>query len=162
MPRVGRSSVTTPDGRATEGRCKVATTYVWDGTSVPLASRAPEAAQIAPASSLAARAGRVLLCWAVKLRLRVMSLQAMRKRLPPVVFILFLILLLVMLGIVCACISDHPAQTIDRAAGALPAGSAVIEMWSVVIVLMFASFILVRPRTLASRSSPATLQRFIF
>jgi hypothetical protein len=95
-------------------------------------------------------------------RFPVMSLEAIRKRLPRVVFILFLILLLVMLGIACACVSDHPAQTGDRTVGAIPAAPAVVEMWSFLTILLFVSFILVRPRTLASRSSPAALQRFIF
>jgi len=97
-----------------------------------------------------------------RLLFRVMSLQGMRKRLPPVVFFLFLIVLLVMLGIACACVSDHPAQTIDRAVGAIPAAPAVIEIWSAMTVLMFVSFIVVRPQRLASRSSPAALQRFLF
>lgn len=81
---------------------------------------------------------------------------------PVVAFILLAVVLLVMLGIACACISDHPAQTIDRAVGAIPAAPAVIEIWSVMTVLMFASFIVVRPQRLASRSSPAALQRFLF
>lgn len=92
-----------------------------------------------------------------------MSIQAMRKRLPPVVFFLLLIVLLVMLGIACACITDHPGQTIDRAATPVPAGAAVIEMWSFAVVILFAAFVLVRPAILAtSRSSPASLQRFLF
>ena len=86
----------------------------------------------------------------------------MRKRLPPVAFFLLLILILVMLGIACACIMDHPGQTIDRAAAPISSAAAVIEIWSVVIVVLLAAFILVRPAILASRSSPATLQRFLF
>ncbi len=77
-------------------------------------------------------------------------------------FILLAVVLLVMLGIACACISDHPAQTIDRAAGAVAAAPAVVEIWSVMTLLVFVSFIVVRPQGLASRSSPATLQRFLF
>jgi hypothetical protein len=86
----------------------------------------------------------------------------MRKRMPLIAFILLLIVVLLMLGIACACMSDHPAQAIERALGSIPAAPAVIEMWSVAIVLMLGSFVLVRPRRLASRSSPATLQRFLF
>jgi hypothetical protein len=86
----------------------------------------------------------------------------MRRRLPPLAFILLLVLLLLMLGIACACISDHPAQTVDRALGAIPAAPAVLEVWSFAITLMFVSFVIVRPRRAISRSSPATLQRFLF
>jgi hypothetical protein len=90
------------------------------------------------------------------------GLQAVRRRMPLLAFILLLILVVVMLGIACACISDHPAQTVDRALGAIPAAPAVIEVWSFAITLMLVSFVLVRPRRAIHRSSPATLQRFLF
>jgi hypothetical protein len=86
----------------------------------------------------------------------------MRRRMPLVVFILLVVVLLLMLGIACACISDHPAKTIDRAVGAISSAPAVLEIWSFATVLLFVSFIIVRPQRLASRSSPATLQRFLF
>lgn len=86
----------------------------------------------------------------------------MRKRLPPVVFILLLIFLLLMLGIACVCISDHPVQPIERALGAITAAPPVMEIWTLMVVLMFVSAVLIRPRTVASRASPATLQRFLF
>jgi hypothetical protein len=88
------------------------------------------------------------------------GLQAVRRRMPLLAFILLLILVVVMLGIACACISDHPA--VDRALGAIPAAPAVIEVWSFAITLMLVSFVLVRPRRAIHRSSPATLQRFLF
>jgi len=81
---------------------------------------------------------------------------------PLVAFILLVVVLLVMLGIACACISDHPAKTIDRTAGVISSAPAVIEIWAVMTVLVFVSFIVVRPQRLASRSSPAALQRFLF
>jgi hypothetical protein len=81
---------------------------------------------------------------------------------PLLAFILLLVLVLLMLGIACACISDHPGQTADRALGAMAGAPAVIEVWSFAITLMLVSFVLVRPRGASSRSSPATLQRFLF
>jgi membrane-anchored protein YejM (alkaline phosphatase superfamily) len=81
---------------------------------------------------------------------------------PLVAFILLAVVLLLMLGIACACINDHPATTIDRAVGAISSAPAVLEIWSFATVLLFVSFIIVRPQRLASRASPATLQRFLF
>jgi hypothetical protein len=86
----------------------------------------------------------------------------MRRRMPLLAFILLLVFVLLMLGVACACISDHPAQIIDRALGPGPAAPAVIEMWSFAITLMLVTFVLVRPRRVAARSSPAALQRFLF
>lgn len=81
---------------------------------------------------------------------------------PAIAFILLAVVLLLMLGIACACVTDHPTQTIDRAVGAIPAAPAVIEIWSAMTVLVFVSFTVVRPVRLADRSSPSTLQRFLF
>lgn len=85
----------------------------------------------------------------------------MRKRMPLLAFILLLVLVLLMLGVACACISDHPAQGVDRALGAVPAAPAVLEVWSFAITLMLVTFVLVRPRRVTARSSPAALQRFL-
>jgi hypothetical protein len=79
---------------------------------------------------------------------------------PAVAFILLAVVLLLMLGIACACITDHPTQ-IDRAAGAISAAPAVIEIWSAMTLLLFVSFSVVRPLRLANRSSPSALQRFL-
>lgn len=80
---------------------------------------------------------------------------------PLVAFILLVVIFLLMLGIACACISDHPAQTMERSLGAIPTAPPVIEMWSFAIILTLVSFAVVLPRRLAARSSPATLQRFL-
>jgi ABC-type antimicrobial peptide transport system permease subunit len=95
-----------------------------------------------------------------------MSLQSMRNRLPLAVFIIFLIFGLLLLGFACACLTDHPAQAIERALSAIPAVPATIEIWpsfALALALALAASMLARQRLLpAARSSPAVLQRFLF
>ncbi len=82
---------------------------------------------------------------------------------PLVVFILLAVLCLAMLGFACACLTDQPAQAVDRATslgGALP---PLVEVWSLVFVtLMGASFFVAVRERAGSRASPAVLQRFLF
>jgi len=93
----------------------------------------------------------------------VSTLQSLRRRLPLVVFILILALGLVVLGVICACMGDHPAQAIERALLAIVSLPALVEVWA----LFAASFIIVplvyvRPRPAHGRASPPVLQRFSF
>ncbi len=82
---------------------------------------------------------------------------------PLVVFILLLILLVVVLGVICVCATDHPAQALERALSVIPAAPPLAEMWSAVAtVLLAASFVRLRPRLEPERASPAGLQRFLF
>ena len=92
-----------------------------------------------------------------------LSIQRLRKRLPFAVFILLLILLVVMLGFVCLCMSDHPTQAADRALGVIAHSPALIEMWALVLVL--SAPLVTRAIEAVSargRASPAHLQRFLF
>ena len=89
------------------------------------------------------------------------AIDRLRQRLPFVVFVLVLVLGLLLLGFACACITDHPAQLIERVLAAIPALPPVVEVWSVqVVVLMGLALALVRPIPIA-RPSPAALQRFL-
>jgi len=92
-----------------------------------------------------------------------MSLQAMRTRMPLWAFILLAVLCLGLLGLACACATDQPVQTIDRALGAIPAGAAVIEVWTFAFgaLAMFVALD-VRRRTARNARSPAVLQCFLF
>ena len=79
------------------------------------------------------------------------------------VFILLLILLVVALGVICICATDHPAQVLERALSVIPAAPPLAEMWAVLVtVLLAASLVRLRPRFEPERASPATLQRFLF
>ena len=87
----------------------------------------------------------------------------MRKRLPLVVFILLLVILVMLVGIACACVTDHPMQAIEKAVAAIPAAPAVMEVWAALISGLFAAAIVFAwPRTARERASPALLQRFLF
>jgi hypothetical protein len=92
-----------------------------------------------------------------------MSLQAMRKRMPLVLFILLAIFCLIALGIACACASDHPMQNIDRALSAIPAAAPLVEVWtfSFAMLVTFAPLGL-RRRRAERDTSPAALQCFLF
>lgn len=82
---------------------------------------------------------------------------------PLIAFILLAVVCLAMLGFACACLSDQPIQSIDRALSAGPALPAVIEIWSWLFVsLAGASLVLVARDRTCSRASPALLQRFLF
>ena len=91
------------------------------------------------------------------------SLQRIRTQVPLVVFVLLLICLVVVLGVACACATDHPAQTIERALSAISAAPPVVELWSLVTVAFIAiSLVYARPQLQPERASPAQLQRFLF
>jgi hypothetical protein len=93
----------------------------------------------------------------------VVSLSRIRRRVPLVVFVLLLILLVVVLGVICVCASDHPAQALERALSVIPAAAPLSVIWSAIAtVLLAASVVRVRPRLEPERASPAGLQRFLF
>jgi hypothetical protein len=82
---------------------------------------------------------------------------------PLVVFILLAVVCLALLGFACACLSDQPAQAIDRAMSLGSALPPLIEVWSLVFVaLLGASFLVAVRERASSRASPAVLQRFLF
>jgi hypothetical protein len=92
----------------------------------------------------------------------VISLQAMRGRLPLLVFILLAVICLLMLGLACACASDHPAQKVDRVMSAISAAPALLEVWTFTFATLIASvsFGLHRRRR-DDTTSPAALQCFL-
>jgi DNA-binding CsgD family transcriptional regulator len=95
--------------------------------------------------------------------LAVISLQTMRKRLPLWAFIVLAILCLVLLGIACACATNHPTQQIDRAFGAVSAIPALVEVWTFTFAaLSLLIAVDVRRRRSTDATSPAFLQRFLF
>jgi hypothetical protein len=92
-----------------------------------------------------------------------LSIQRLRKRLPFAVFVLLLILFLVMLGVACLCMSDHPTQAADRAISVLAHSPALIEMWALMLILIAPLGLLpVEAVWARERGSPARLQRFLF
>jgi hypothetical protein len=99
----------------------------------------------------------------VKLTFQLMSLQAMRRRMPLWAFILLALICLVMLGLACACATDNPAQTIDRAVSTISGAPAVVEVWTFTFgaLVMLVAFDLRRRRADRARS-PAVLQCFLF
>ena len=92
-----------------------------------------------------------------------LSIQRVRKRLPFAVFVLLLILFLVMLGLVCLCMSDHPTQAADRAISVIAHSPALSEMWALMLILIAPLVLLsVEAVPARGRASPARLQRFLF
>lgn len=90
------------------------------------------------------------------------AIDRLRERLPLVVFVLLLVFGLLLLGFACACITDHPAQAIERALAAVATAPPIIEVWSVnAFALVFLTLALARQARLRPRPSPADLQRFL-
>ncbi len=91
------------------------------------------------------------------------SIQSLRHRLPFVVFVLVLVVAVVMIGFACVCIADHPGKALDRASSLAPAGTPVIEMWPLMVLLFAPALMFVAaPRRAQGRASPPLLQRFLF
>ena len=82
---------------------------------------------------------------------------------PLVAFLLLAVVCLALLGFACACMTDQPAQAVDRATSLGSAPPPLIEVWSLVaIALLGGGFIVLARERAASRASPAALQRFLF
>jgi hypothetical protein len=82
--------------------------------------------------------------------------------LPLIVFVLLVLLCLLLFGLACACVSDHPTQAIERALSSIPAAPPLFEAWAVAALSAVASLGLLRQRAAAvARASPADLQRFL-
>jgi hypothetical protein len=90
-----------------------------------------------------------------------MSLERFRARLPLVAFILLLLICLLMLGIACACFSDHPMQALERALAFIPASPALVEIWFVSLLAIGAAALVASTQKRARAPSPAVLQRFL-
>jgi hypothetical protein len=92
------------------------------------------------------------------------SIAGLRERLPLIVFIFLVILVAMVLGFACACLTDHPMQAIERALSQVQTTAiASGDPWSPVVLaaIGFAIFATASRRPLA-RPSPAGLQRFLF
>jgi hypothetical protein len=90
------------------------------------------------------------------------AIQRFRERLPLFVFVLMLVFGLLLLGFACACITDHPAQAIERALAAIPAAPPLIEVWSANAFALVLLALIVAPQARSrGRPSPAVLQRFL-
>ncbi len=91
------------------------------------------------------------------------GILALRKRMPLLVFVLLALLLLMLVGLACACLTDDPMQAIERVFTALAQLPTAAVAWS----FMFATLLLAIPRlqpqaTGRGWASPASLQRFLF
>lgn len=89
----------------------------------------------------------------------------MRRRLPLIVFVLLAIVVLMLLGFACACLTDDPMQTVERAltltfVSPLPGPE---NAWATLFAVLATSLLLVaQTRAAGGRASPALLQRFRF
>lgn len=84
----------------------------------------------------------------------------MQRRLPLIVFVLLAILVLMLLGFACACLTDDPMQAVERALAFVPAPMPV-HAWVTLFAVLAASLVLVaQTRAAGGRASPALLQRF--
>lgn len=84
----------------------------------------------------------------------------MQRRLPLIVFVLLAILVLMLLGFACACLTDDPMQAVERALEFVPAPMPV-HAWATLFAVLAASLVLVaQTRAAGGRASPALLQRF--
>lgn len=79
------------------------------------------------------------------------------------VFVLLALICLALLGFACACLSDQPAQAIERAMSLGTSVPALVEVWALLIATLAATPLLVLGAERArSRASPVLLQRFLF
>ena len=82
---------------------------------------------------------------------------------PLIAFILLALVCFALFGFACACLSDHPMQALERALSTIPALPALVEIWALTVVAIFAAGALIAGGETLSRSlSPAVLQRFRF
>jgi len=82
---------------------------------------------------------------------------------PLIVFLLLVLLVLMLVGLACACLTDTPMRAIERVLTALAQLPTVAVAWS----FMFATLLVAMPRLQPQaagrgRASPAALQRFLF
>lgn len=86
----------------------------------------------------------------------------LRRRLPLIVFVLLAVLFLMMVGVACACLTDHPMQTADRVSSPLVALPPLVVVWALLVLVPAATPLLLDGRMRATgRASPADLQRFL-
>jgi len=82
---------------------------------------------------------------------------------PLIVFFLLALVLLMLVGLACACLTDDPMQAIERAMTALAQLPTVAVAWTFVFVTLLLAMPRLQPQAAGrGRSSPAALQRFLF
>ena len=82
---------------------------------------------------------------------------------PVIAFVLLAVICLALVGFACACLSDQPAQALERATSLGAALPPLVEVWALLIVsLLMAPLVLAAGEHGRSRASPALLQRFLF
>lgn len=88
-------------------------------------------------------------------------LERLQRRLPLVVFVLLAILVVMLLGFACACLTDDPMQALERLLASVPA--LPVSVSATLLALLATSLLLVaQTRATQGRASPALLQRFRF
>ncbi|MBA2296610.1 MAG: hypothetical protein H0W14_01060 [Actinobacteria bacterium] len=91
------------------------------------------------------------------------GMLGLRKRLPLLVFLLLFVLLLMLVGLACACFGDSPLQALERALASFVGAPALIEVWLPLAQLALPATLLLLGVVAANgRASPAQLQRFLF
>jgi len=89
------------------------------------------------------------------------NVERFRARLPLFAFFLLLLICLLLLGIACACFSDHPMQALERALAFIPALPALVEVWFVALLALASALLATSTGKRARAPSPAVLQRFL-
>jgi len=90
------------------------------------------------------------------------NVMSLRRRLPLIVWVLLVIVVLMLLGFACACLTDDPMQAVERALSFVPALPTPAP-WSGLAVALGAMLLVVaQRRAVEDRASPALLQRFLF
>jgi hypothetical protein len=92
----------------------------------------------------------------------VANLERLRGRLPLIVFILLAIVVLMLIGFACACLTDDPMQAVERALSFAPALPDAVGVWATLLAMLTTSLLIVRTSAAVGRASPALLQRFRF
>ncbi len=76
--------------------------------------------------------------------------------------IVLLLLGLLFFLIACLCISDHSAQTANRAVDTIAALPAILVAWPELVLAALAVSLVVTVAEPRGRASPVVLQRFLF
>lgn len=82
---------------------------------------------------------------------------------PLIVFLLLAVLVLMLVGLACACLTDNPMQAIERVLTALAQLPTVAVAWAFTFTTLLLAMPRLQPQTAGhGRASPAALQRFLF
>jgi hypothetical protein len=79
-----------------------------------------------------------------------------------VAFILLALLCLLLIGFVCACLSDQPAQAVERALLLGGALSPLVVLWALLTALTVPRLLVTFRVPAMGRSSPLLTQRLLF